>query len=719
MAITAAETTQLGVSNQLASLVPTFDPSRDDLVTYQQKVELVTAAWPKSKLTELTTRLILNTTGSAFQKLQLHQAELLTGEESAIKKLIELLGGQWGRVPLAKKYEEAEIALFHTQQHGDETNDSYLARADVNWSKLLAQKTTLADLQAFITLRGSSLTAEDKKKIILESESEGQLTTKRVAESIRMLGSVFFNDITGTKRTVKSKVYDQTTLVAEASQDGDDPDPTFLAEDQMQEDEVLELLLQEGDSDALLVHDFESALSETVQEDPELASAYSAYQVARHKLNEKARNRGFFPSRPFQPSQSKGKGYGARSSFKGKGFSSFRPKRSLQDRILSSNCRACGQKGHWKAECPLRQNSQNPGSSSSQAPTGTVVTDANTETADSLPLEFLQLHKTCETSIDEDVALSEPNEVFVCQITSRENRLYYRGRILGESRGHSINRLGEACRQMTSRERLRMSLLRNEEDAPPSIMSSRHVQSVPGLHKDVRPTCPDSVRNHKEMHSQAKNDRSSFSKIVPEAKVSPVCFATHTTFGVLDLGASKTVIGADHVKSLICSLDQSLRNRLTRCKCQITFRFGNQGTLTSDQALVVPIGDLMLKIAVVPGSTPFLISNTLMRALQAQIDCDAFLLRSPKLVQPVRMELTNKGLFLIDLNELARASESPNSLQPAAKPAVETFTTTACQDENTTVSEEGRKGQHELSAENPKTCGRKSRAKGWCPNMFI
>ena len=127
----------------------------------QQFQPLVHDLW---RVSGQTTRLILNTTGSAFQKLQLHQAELLTGEESAIKKLIELLGGQWGRVPLAKKYEEAEIALFHTQQHGDETNDSYLARADVNWSKLLAQKTTLADLQAFITLRGSSLTAEDKKK---------------------------------------------------------------------------------------------------------------------------------------------------------------------------------------------------------------------------------------------------------------------------------------------------------------------------------------------------------------------------------------------------------------------------------------------------------------------------------------------------------------------------------------------------------------------------
>ena len=329
------------------------------------------------------------------------------------------------------------------------------------------------------------------------------------------------------------------------------------------------------------------------------------------------------------------------------------------------------------------------------------MTDANSETADSLPLEFLQLPKTCGASIDEDVALSEPNEVFVCQIASSENRLYYRGRILGESRGHSINQLGDARRQMTSRERLRMSLLRNEDDAPPSIMSSHNVRSVPGLHKDVRPQCPDSVRNHGEMHPQVKNSCPRFSKVVPEAKVSPVCFATHTTFGVLDLGASKTVIGAEHVKSLICSLDQSLRNRLTRCKCQITFRFGNQGTLTSDQALVVPVGDLMLKIAVVPGSTPFLISNTLMRALQAQIDCDAFLLRSPKLMQPVRMELTNKGLFLIDLNELARASKSPKSLQPAAKSAVETFTTTACHDENATEAAEGRKGQHGFPAENP------------------
>ena len=141
---TAAESTgAVGVSNQLASLVPSFDPSKDDMVQYQQRVELVMAAWPKTKITELVTRLILNCQGSAFAKLQLHQSELLTGEESSVKRLIEILGGQWGRIPLEKQYQEAEEAIFHTIQRADESNDSFLARSDVMWSKLLARKLTL------------------------------------------------------------------------------------------------------------------------------------------------------------------------------------------------------------------------------------------------------------------------------------------------------------------------------------------------------------------------------------------------------------------------------------------------------------------------------------------------------------------------------------------------------------------------------------------------
>jgi len=90
------------VSNQLATLVPTFDPSKDDLNVYQQKVALILEAWPPGKYTELATRLILNCTGSAFKKLQLHQSELVVNDRKSIQRIVELLGGHWGQIDLEK-----------------------------------------------------------------------------------------------------------------------------------------------------------------------------------------------------------------------------------------------------------------------------------------------------------------------------------------------------------------------------------------------------------------------------------------------------------------------------------------------------------------------------------------------------------------------------------------------------------------------------------------
>ena len=66
--------------SEAQTLVPALDPGVDDLLTHQQQVELVYAAWPKGRVTELVTRLILGCKGSAFSKLQLHQSELLDGE---------------------------------------------------------------------------------------------------------------------------------------------------------------------------------------------------------------------------------------------------------------------------------------------------------------------------------------------------------------------------------------------------------------------------------------------------------------------------------------------------------------------------------------------------------------------------------------------------------------------------------------------------------------
>ena len=394
--------TNTGVSHQLATLVPTFDPSKDDLQVYSQKVELVYTAWPKDKIPELVTRLILNCTGSAFQKLQIHHSALLENSEKSVKKLIELLGGHWGKIGLERQYEDAENALFHTVQLSDESNDSFLARADIMWSKLLSRKLTLEDLQAYILLRGSTLTAEEKK-VILESDQslEGKLTVQKVSEAVRILGASFFLDMTGQRKTNKTKVYSASTMIAEES----DGDPALQAEE-VNEEDFEESLLQDGDPDAALVADFESAATDLIQDDPDLSSAFSAYQDARRRLSEKFKNRGFFPtSRGNQKAGYKGKGSGyQKGSGKGRGFQSMKPRRSLQDRILNSFCRHCGRKGHWRAECPYRQGSATGSSgaggsqpSSGSAPTSTVTVD---QADDMMPLEFMMIPEMPESTLD-------------------------------------------------------------------------------------------------------------------------------------------------------------------------------------------------------------------------------------------------------------------------------------------------------------------------------
>ena len=129
-------------SNHLANLVPTFDPAKDDLDQYSQKVELLSQIWPSGKINELLARLILGTTGSAFQKLQLSRDKIMTNDTAGVKLLVSLLGGQWGKVSLEKKYDIVEKALYRCTQKQDESNDSFLARCDVAWIELLAKGVT-------------------------------------------------------------------------------------------------------------------------------------------------------------------------------------------------------------------------------------------------------------------------------------------------------------------------------------------------------------------------------------------------------------------------------------------------------------------------------------------------------------------------------------------------------------------------------------------------
>ena len=59
--------------------------------------------------------------------------------------------------------------------------------------------------------------------------------------------------------------------------------------------------------------------------------------------------------------------------------------------------------------------------------------------------------------------------------------------------------------------------------------------------------------------------------------------------GILDTGATKTVIGSQLVKGFLKALGPELRAQVTRGPCNVVFRFGNQGTLMSQHSMIVPL----------------------------------------------------------------------------------------------------------------------------------
>eukprot|EP00435_Cladocopium_sp_Y103_P067890 s2532_g30.t1 len=394
-----------GVPKELASLVPSFDPATDNVEIWTSKVELLLATWPTTKLNELATRLILGCKGTAYQKLQLLRGEVLIGSEKGIQRLVEIVGGTWGQVPLEKKFELAEKALYRSMQKGDESADSYLSRCDVVWTELLAKKMSLQELQAYIVLRGSKLAPEDKKRVIVESkDAEGSaLTMPNVTSAIRLLGSGFFQEYTGLRRDKNAKTYDHTAYHMDEELESEHD--AFVAHDDALEDDVLEALAAENDEDAILVMQFEDSISETIQSDAELSAFYSTYQDARRRLTERVKVRGFWP---VGGRRDKG---GKKGRGKGKGKFQFGGQGSLAKRIANSFCRICMQKGHWKNECPQRPgasaNAASNSANSSVAPTSVVVTDE-------IPSEIA--HFTIVEG--EDTSVEPPPQLF-CRIEYR------------------------------------------------------------------------------------------------------------------------------------------------------------------------------------------------------------------------------------------------------------------------------------------------------------
>ena len=606
-----------GLSHLPWNQVPHFRPGETDLTEWTKKVEFLAQLWPPEHLQHLAPRIALQCEGSAFQRIsRLDPKVLRVNSVDGVKAVVEQLGGIWGKSNLESKFERFERAIYSTVQRSDETNESYLARHDHQFEELLSMKVAMDEFRAYILLRNSALSAEDKKRLIVESA--GSLDYKTVVTNLKLLGSKSFQEVhAGKASSARSKTYEANAFVSHDAGSTELPseDSAFHADD-WNEEEWIEQLANDGDEDAALILDYEQSMLDTIQEDADLALSHTTYAEARKRLSDRFKNRGFWSSGP-----PKGKARGKGGEKGKKGFGGFRNsgnRKTLQQRILESTCRICGRKGHWKAECPERGRSSETGQTTlATAPTLVTLEDG----VDALPLEFMSLpEEPIESTRDSSLTLSSFGFCFG---------------VLGKHAGPNAINEGEI------------------------IESNREAIEKPGM------SC---MNAHHEFRSRknAAHCAESFastclSTMPPEPAGSH--FATYNSLGIIDTGATKTVIGSRLVASLIQSLSPEVRQQVTRCPCKVMFRFGNHGTLESKHALVVPIGSLRLKVAIVPGQTPFLLSNTLFRAIGATIDTRQGMLHSTMLERSIPININTKGLYVLDLNELAKPCTA--SMKPA------------------------------------------------------
>ena len=162
--------------------------------------------------------------------LRLDATKLKVQSTEGIKLVVKTLGGVWGQSKLETKYERFEKAIFGTVQKPDETHKSYLARHEVQYEELINMGAGLEEMRAYILIRNSGLSPEDKKKIIIDSG--GNLEYDKVTSALQLLGSKFFAEVqsgAASRTNTRTKTYDVNYVDEDEHDHEETEEPIFFS----------------------------------------------------------------------------------------------------------------------------------------------------------------------------------------------------------------------------------------------------------------------------------------------------------------------------------------------------------------------------------------------------------------------------------------------------------------------------------------------------------
>ncbi len=652
--------------NNLWALLPSFDPAVDDIREYVEKVKFLQGICPKAQRSMLAPRLAMLCKGTAWGQVKRIDPAKLTDGDNGVATLLAALAS-WEETAEMKTYEQFEKAMYRMTQKGDESTASYVNSMEVAFHDV-GDSTTLGEVRAFVLLRQSSLGNEDKKRIL--TMVNGNLSVKAVENAMRTLSTKILTS--STTPEAKKKVYPANYTENEPNEEIDQE--AFVmqghgGEEEELEGDYLEMMVAQGDNDAATVASFEKDLEEMFQEVPDLQTALVSYVEARSKLVEKRRHRGFWPVK----GQSKGKGFGKR---KGGPMSG---KSNLLSRIARTHCKLCGEKGHWKAECPRAQQSSNPGARE----------QANVAQSSSASFQPHVIVENVPPGLgydDEEAGVSVGLKTNQDGPTESPLECTAGDRVLGSWKGG-----------------LKSSLSNHLSSSSPSsrqnFVASPAERCVEHKHEiawEQINTCSGNQTYLKEAQRfltqrlsarKHPSERSTVGVELPtqtsEQVSHPIfmCQANQTGQAILDTGASRSVVGRDLVPGVLKQLPRRIRQQVREKPSRVGFRFGNNQIAYSDSQIQIPIYThhkrYWILIEVVPKATPFLISIKTMKSLGAQLDLQENTCYLKELQRSLPLYENKNGLYMIAIQDLCRFDKcsEPNENQKteicAAAPEVQ------------------------------------------------
>ena len=650
---TAADDPGEGKGQHIWSLLPSFDPSTDNAREYIEKVKFIDGICPKKDRSMLAPRLAMLCRGTAWGQVKSLPASSLVDEVNGVKNLLAALS-TWEESSEMRTFELFERAIYKTTQRPDESSLSFVNRLQVAFNEL--GTTTIDEMRAFLLLRQSALTSEDKKKVL--TMTQGKMETGPIEQSMRTLATSILSG------EPKKKVYPINYVEPEVKEVSEN-DSTVTAyytniDEEDVDQESIEQWANQGDADALQVQAFEKDLEDLFQEIPDMHQALISYQSARQKLVEKKKYRGFWPSGRGKGSQSFGGG--GKFGKKGKG------KSNLLARIANSHCKICGEKGHWKDECPnktkdtvnmVTQVTSPPGLKSymkenddqvifEEAPEE-VFTVIEEKTIEELS-QSMMFEKPSEQTLEEFadfMTFSNPLKAEDCRDQSvfvriadspqtlRKSTFYNRDGLVDFGLTHKTVGINECQCLFVVGESTKQHAIQFLSDR---LMSRR-----------ANPRMPEPIRNKEDSFGE--------------------CFVSKPFGGIsgglgmaiLDTGASRSVVGEDVLPALMKSLPTIVRTMVRESPSKVGFRFGNNQVTYSFKQLKIPILQkgmrVWLVIEVVPKATPFLLSIHAMKTLGACIDLENNQCYLKKLGRSLQLRQSRNGLYLVNLQELCLPDE--------------------------------------------------------------